>query len=333
MEDFIMTNNTNSNTQTQSDIFSLFGLVDEHAEKKIVEEKARQAEMQEKLDKIVAKSENETPKAPTKPVKKEEEKFTPDENTVIKYFGIDIPITQYFTPEELVEGLLVKKADGETERKELEPEMLRKRMEKDYLELVKKFTAIIFLKKQNVIVVTMEARKKGLCSESYVLSSDSTSLSFPKIPSLVLNEFISLAKFYGKHNLEVHGDIYYCTEKKEYFLDIPKQSIHRYWVDVTEDAYSIVQRIKYAVKIMEIHSHHTMVPVPSAQDNESERVPGMYYAIVGHTNNFFPNVFLRQFISESLNHRILPLTDMFECPFERLPQFDIESIEVHTNEY
>lgn len=327
MEAIIMTNNKNAQSQ-QEDIFSMFNLVDEHAEKLKKEEEARNLAKKKEIEAKVAKAKKAKPAS--KPAKKEEDKFTPDENTVIKYFGVDIPITQYFTPEELVEGLLVTRK-GESERKPLEPEMLRKRMEKDYLELVKQFTAIIYLEKQNVIVVTMQARKKGVCRKGDVLSSDSTSLSTAKIPSSLLNEFISLAKLYGQHNLEVHGDIYYCTKQKKYFLDIPQQSVHRYWVEVTEEPYSIVERIQFAVKVLEIHSHHTMVPVPSAQDNESERVPGMHYAIVGQTNQFYPNVYLRQFVSEEFGHRRVELEDVFESPFNELPEFDVESIEVYQN--
>lgn len=323
---------TTNNAQT--DIFSTFGLIDEHAEKLRKEEEQKKKEMEERHAKAAAlqKQVNEANANKTKaskPATKAEVPFTPNEDTVIRYYGESFAITSYFTPEELAEGLLVKKKDDETERKPLTEELLRKRMEKDFPELVKDFTEIIYLKDKNIVVPTMKAKKKGNCGE--VLSSDSTSPFSIKIPFAILRDFIALAKLYGKPRLEVHGDIYFKPSDRSYFLDIPEQRIHCYWTEVTESSYSIAERIQLdAIKVAEIHSHHEMRPLPSVQDNESERIPGMHYIIVGHTDRFFPEVFLRQFISEAAGHIDKKFSSLFEDPFFELPSFDMDGIVVES---
>lgn len=323
---------TTNNAQT--DIFSTFGLIDEHAERLRQEEEKKKKEMEERQAKAAAlqKQVNEAnankPKT-SKPAAKAEEPFTPNEDTVIRYYGESFAITSYFTPEELAEGLLVKKKDDETERKPLTEELLRKRMEKDFPELVKEFTEIIYLKEKNIIVPTMKAKKKGNCGE--VLSTDSTSPFSIKIPFSILRDFIAIAKLYGELRLEVHGDIYFKPSDKSYFLDIPEQLVHPYWTEVTEASYSVAERIQMdAIKVAEIHSHHEMRPIPSQQDNESERIPGMHYVIVGRTNRFLPDVFLRQFISETAGHIEREFSSLFEDPFFELPSFDMNGIVVNT---
>ncbi len=326
---------------TQQNIFDMFGLVDEVAEKKRKEDEAKaaqqKAEREAKLAEIQAKkaeanvsSEPSTADKPAKaPVAKKEDEFKPNESTVIRYYGESLEITSYFTTEELVEGLLVKKKDAEPERQPLTAELLRKRMEKDFPELVKDYTEIIFLKDKNLIIPTMKAKKKGNCMEE--LSTDN-SFPFPKIPFSILQSFISLAKLFDEANLEVHGDVYYQKDTKTYFLDIPKQLVHTYWVEVTESGLETVQRVMDAIKVLEIHSHHYMPAIPSSQDNKSERVPGMHYAIVGNTQRFFPDVFLREFISNSIGHRIKHFEQVFQCPFQELPAFDSNAIEVSSCE-
>lgn len=326
---------------TQQDIFSMFNLVDEAAEQKRKEQEEKiakqkevaakqKAEREAKQAEIKANKEDATLISKQAPATKKEDEFKPNESTIIRYYGESIEITSYFSTEELAEGLLVKNLDkdGEDERKPLTAELLRKRMENDFPELVKDHTEIIFVKAKNLIIPTMKAKKKGNCME---LSNDN-SFPFPKIPFSLLQSFISLAKLYGENHLEVHADVYYQKESDTYFLDIPKQRVHTYWVEVTESGYETVQRVLDAIKVLEIHSHHQMYPTPSAQDNESERVPGMHYAIVGNTQRFFPDVFVREFISESIGHRIKPFDKVFECPFQVLPNFETNSIEVSSHD-
>ena len=72
-----------------------------------------------------------------------------------------------------------------------------------------------------------------------------------------------------------------------------------------------------------------MAPIPTAQDNRSERVPGMLYAIVGRVDKFFPDLFMRQFISENNGYRVINPENVFEYPFYDLPEFETENIEVN----
>lgn len=339
---------------TNSNIFdSIFDMVDERVEmknaeekkaaelKKQEEEKAAELKKQEReamLAEIREKGKDASPtdsktadkKAPSKP---NAPVFQLNEDTIIRWWHMkdgvpvhEIPITAYFTPEELAEGLLVKKKDKTTERKPLEPEMLRKRMEKDFPELVKSFTEIIYMEKSNTIHPTIQAKKKGNCEN--VLSSDSTFPFLKKIPFSILRDFIAAAKFYSEISMEVHADIYFDTDKELYFIDFPQQVIHPIWVEVTETAQSICERTGGAFKVLEIHSHHNMAAIPSQQDNESERVPGMHYAIIGKTNQLLPNVFVRTFLSEKEGFLVKDASDIFECPFYDLPDFNFDGIEV-----
>lgn len=325
-----MTNNNN----VQENIFSMFGLVDEYEEKKKKEEEERKAAIEkertaraEELKKKVSEAQSNVKTTQKIEVKKDD--FTVNEDTTIRYYGESFEITAYFTSEELAEGILIKKKDGETERKVLEPEMLRKRMEKDFPELVKDHTEMIFIKGKNIVVPTMKAKKKGASLENLrTLLNRDVSFPFPLIPFSILSQFISLAKLYGDANLEIHGDIYLCFQSNKYFLDIPKQRVHKLWTEVTEDSFSIAERIMGSVKVLEIHSHHSMRAIPSLQDDISERVPGMHYAIVGLTHNYFPELCVRQFLSEEKGFLPKKCFDIFECPFQELPTFDMNDIEV-----
>lgn len=319
---------------TQTNIFDLFGMVDEAKVEKEKKEALLKKEKEEKLAKqqeeMKKRMEEQKKKSPGTPSTSKEtakvDEFKPNEETTIRFMGESMSITAFFTPEELAEGLLVKKKDKEPERQPLTAEMLRARMEKEFPELVKNHTEMVFLKAKNLVVPVMKAKAKG--SEGIMAAHDSL---FP-IPFDILNQFITLANFYATYNLEIHADIYYCNEKKDYFLDVPAQSIHVYRTEVTESALSIATRIESAIKLMEIHSHHSMRPTPSALDNESERVPNMVYAIVGETERFFPSITSRQFLNEQLGHIQLHPKDIFESPFDQMPSFDPDGIEVVKND-
>lgn len=318
---------------TQTDIFSMFGLVDEaklEQEKKETlakkEKEEKLAKQQEEMKKRMEESKKAAADAPSlesaKPAANTPDAFQPDEETIIRFMGETMSITAFFSPEELAEGLLVTKKDKEPERQPLTSEMLRARMEKEYPELVKNHTEMVFLKKKNLVVPVMKAKAKG--SDGVMACHDSL---FP-IPFNILNQFITLANFYAQYKLEIHADIYYSTETNQYIIDVPAQTIEQYRTEVTESAWSIANRIEGAIKLVEIHSHHEMRPNPSSLDNRSERVPGMVYAIVGNTNEYFPRMTARQFLDEVNGHMQLHPKDVFDSPFDQMPAFDLEGIEV-----
>jgi proteasome lid subunit RPN8/RPN11 len=322
----------------QTNIFSLFNLVDERKENKMREEeekKKKAAEDREKeMSEIRKKAQESAAKAKEQSnnkvvEKKVEEKFDPNEETIIKFYGESIEITSYFSPEELAEGLLINKKDGDPERKPLEPEMLRKRMEKDFPELVKSHTEMVFIKEKNILVPMIKAKKKGCSKEE--LSFDNSSCRLKqvnkKVPFSLLRDFISVARIYEEVNLEVHADIYFNPNTNTFILDFPEQRVHKYWTEVTENIVQIANRMVDSIKVLEIHSHHKMAAFPSNQDNKSEREPGMVYVIVGKVNAFFPQLFTRTFISEELGHQQINEEDIFEWPFFDIPsEFEPKNI-------
>lgn len=270
-------------------------------------------------EKKLENQEEEMKSVPTaiKSAKPDSEKFEPNEFTIIRYFGQDIAVTEYITPEELAEGVLVKKK-GEEVRQPITAEILRKRMEKDYPELVASHTELLFIEKkgQTYIVVAIKAKKKG----AELVSTDTAS-AFPLIPYFILAQFIELARLFGEQSYEVHADIYFDMVEKKYLLDVPGQAVHRYWCEVTEDTYSVIERLGMDVhKVAEIHSHHYMRPLPSGQDNSTETVPGMNYVIVGEIGNYFPSITARKF--NGFDWDILKVEQLFERPLSSLPHFD-----------
>ena len=306
----------------QQDIFSVFGIVDEYAEQKKHEEEMQRQHKAEELRKKMEKASSST-----ETTKKEEAAFEVNEFTVIRYFGESIDILTYFSPEEISDGVLIKNKDGE-KRKKIDGETLRKRMEKDYPELVKGMTEMIFLKDKNIVIPVMKAKKKGSMGTPSLMEGVSSSLPI-RIPFSILREFISVAKLFGEFSLEVHADIYYFPKTGKFLLDFPAQRVSKYWCEVTESAASIAQRVGMgnSVKIMEIHSHHMLAPVPSVQDDLSERVPGMLYGIIGFTHKVFPEVTIRKYTGSGWE--IVLYRDVFEDPFFSVPPtFQMDKIEV-----
>lgn len=311
--------------QGQEDIFSMFGIVDDYAEQQKREQEERGRKAEELRQQVESKRAAAAESKKEEPSKKEAP-FKLSEDTQIRVFGETLEITQYFSTEEIAEGLLIKKKDGETEHRPIDGEVIRKRLEEDYPELVKDMTEIVFLKDKNMVVAFPKAKKKGNNCMETSSTLEGVSLSSNQIPFSILRDFISLAKMYGEHSLEIHADIYFANGK--YFLDIPGQMVHKYWCEVTESAQSIVERVEDAVKVCEIHSHHSMAPRPSLQDNESERFPGMTYVIVGFTHKTFPEIYIRRFISEIDGYITLPYHLVFEDPFFYLPSYNTLNVEV-----
>lgn len=340
-----------------NDLFSMFNIVDQHEEEKrkqeeiVKAEQAKQAEeeQRERAAKLKAQlvtaeaSETEedpeeasTDKKESKPKPKKEAapKFVINEDTVIRYHPDEIPVTKYFTVEEITEGILVKGKEEDTSRTPITAEMVRKRMENDYPELQPNFVDIVYLEKQNIICPYPKAKKKGaLLSDCEVDCRYSSTVNgksgwnLSKIPFRILQEFLGIASIMAEQKLEVHADIYYCPERLMFFMDVPKQRVHKYWVEVNETSQVIAERVGGATKVLEIHSHHTLEPFPSQQDNESERFPGMVYVIVGNMQNFFPDITIRQFISEEAGHMKMDIDEVFIRPFTELPLFEYMNIE------
>ncbi|MDD1505528.1 hypothetical protein PVA17_22675 [Lysinibacillus sp. CNPSo 3705] len=306
-----------------------------------VDAQVQKAEADEKK-----KKENQATKK--SPAKTKEEEFDINNDTIIRYFREIIPITNYFTLDEITNGIKIKKKDQTFEFKKIDGEMVRKRMEKDFPELVKDYTEMKYIgKDKNFVIPVTIAKKKGCTGEvkKEVESSkdEPASFKFPsKIPLKLLLEFINLARVYAEHKLEIRGEFYYNFDTNSFLLHIPKQtaSYHSVTSDDETGYFEIMQLEKnghYVQLACEIHSHHVLEAIPSKIDNESERKPGMFYIIVGNfQTNFMPDIHIRTFVSIDNKewHEKCKLPDLFyndksSLSFCGLPtDYQVESITI-----
>ncbi|MCM3619715.1 Mov34/MPN/PAD-1 family protein [Sutcliffiella horikoshii] len=312
-------------TIEQTDIFSMFNITDEVAVKKQQEEEARKKQREESRNLLEeARKKAATVSKGNEPAaKKENDTFDVNFDTNIYHLGEQLPITEYFTTEELENGIPTKSKE-EIKYEKITGDDVRKRLEKDYPDLVAAYTEMVYLKKKNMIIAVPKAKKKGL-------SDSESSFSSLKIPFSILSDFISLAKEYSeRYGVELHADIYINVKTREFFMDIPTQLVSRYLVQPVEEAYSIAERLMDIPfkKVMEIHSHHTMAAIPSSIDNESERCPGILYAIVGRVDQFFPELTLRVFDPIADQHRKIHPNVVFENPFNESVSINTDMVEV-----
>lgn len=323
-----------------NNIFSLFDLIDtdeKARQAQLEEEKAKkEAEQKKELEKKLAKA-KETKASDTNSSDKKKsapkvESFNVNENTIIRYYGEEYEITAYFTTEELAEGVLKKaKKEEEATRVKITAEHVRQRLEKDFPELVKDYTEIVYIENKNILVPIMKAKKKGNIEMDEVLPSydEGTSFRFEKIPFDIFAQFVALAKMFAKSELEVHGDIYYNFTSRNFILDIPQQTVHKFWVNPMENELKTLDRVGIDVKkVCEIHSHHFLRAIPSKQDDSSERIPGMFYVIVGNLANGWPQVHVRAFVNDEVGWAIKKFDDIFVSPFTHIPTFDIDNIKI-----
>ncbi|WP_066412908.1 hypothetical protein [Sutcliffiella cohnii] len=322
----------------QTNIFTLFGITDEVEEKKRQLEDARIKQQQEIAQRAEKMKQNaESTSKSTAPAKKKEEPFEVNMVTFIYHLGERIPVTAYFTPEEIESGIPTAKKDQEqVEYKKITGEDVRKRLEKDYPDLVAAYTEMVFIKQKNMVMAVPKAKKKGLnqdCTQKSSASAEGFVVS-KKIPFPILQDFIALSKrIYGEHGTELHGDIYIDLDKELFFLDIPQQIALRETVERIEEPHITALKLMDIrfIKVMEIHSHHEWAPIPSMTDNESERQGNMLYAIVGCLNQFFPQVTARYFDTKDQRHININPSMIFENPFDSTPnEYDMSVVEVHT---
>lgn len=320
------------NAVEQTNIFSLFGIPDELEEKKRQEEEERKKRQEEIAERAEEAKKNAGSSPSSTSVKKKDEPFEVDLDTFIYHLGEHISITNYFTPEEIKTGILRKKKDEE-EYKKISSDDVRKRLEKDYPDLIAAYTDMVYVKQKNMVMAIPKAKKKGL-NHDYNQKSSAAAEGFivpKKIPFTILRDFIALSKkIYTEYGTELHGDIYLDLDKGVFFLDIPHQIALRETVERIEDSYVTAHKlidIRF-VKVMEIHSHHEWPPTPSLTDNENERQENMLYAIVGFVHHFFPKVTVRYFNKEEQKHIPFEPSLVFENPFDTVNEYDTSVVEV-----
>lgn len=151
--------NTNNNLE-QTDIFSLFGIQDEYAEKKKKEEEERmkkQAELAKEMEKA-------NKNASTKKTAKKDE-FEVNADTVIYFYTEVIDINDYFSTEELENGLCKKNKDKEVEYRKITENDVKNRIKKDY-PVIEAGAQLVYMKKKNIVSIVLQAKKKGNFEES-----------------------------------------------------------------------------------------------------------------------------------------------------------------------
>ncbi|MGP4074211.1 Mov34/MPN/PAD-1 family protein [Piscibacillus sp. B03] len=309
------------------DVFSLFNITEESEEKRQEEVKQQDNQPKGKEEPKKSKQTNATNNQSSKTNQsknKDENTFDIKPNTKFYHLGEEIDITEYLSEDEIKNGIMRKKKGEEV----LEPvtgEDLRKRVEKDFPDLVKSYTELVYLKKKNLVVAVSKAKKKGLYSDC----PSGQSSPLPKIPFSIVVEFCRFAfDVYKEKGTECHADIYYDYDEQDYFLDIPQQIASVVNVEVSEDAVSMAVRLseRRHRKIMEIHSHHNMSPTPSSTDNQSE-TGSFLYAIVGNINDYFPDITLRYYDRDNHRHVGVDLHQVFENPFKQSSTFDTSLVE------
>lgn len=277
---------------TEEDPADIFGALSLEASKQ--DEKALNDE--KKKGAAALKSKSTTKKDVT--TKKEEDFSNVNVETIIRIGRDQIPLLDYFSVEEITQGIPNKVKDGEEQTyRKLTGEDVRARLEKSgFVEFVKDYTKMIFLEGngRNFILPMTVAKVKGNImpiSQEEGLSTESTpsllEATEKSIPYALYQYFVNLAKHFSVYNLEVRGEFYYNYDLELFHLHIPCQTVHEYWVEKNEPDDTFISKMlmdegQYCELVCEIHSHHHFAPNPSSLDNESERRPRMTYAIVGN---------------------------------------------------
>jgi PRTRC genetic system protein A len=310
--------------------------------------------------------------------KSEPETWELNTETIIRYGGENIPLTDYFTPEEITNGLPESSptdeqttGDNTAEKlRNITGEDVRKRLENDFGELTEELTTMTFIKEKNMIIPVLTARKKGsgmildrrhgvyltledavanrrsnmylpgsdghmyhiretealtICKKARKVPSvpalvEGVRLKFPRIPWGILTQFLVVARHFARtYGAEIHGEIYWGEEG--YRLVIPSQIVSSDMCEPTEQ----VAYVENVVKVMEIHSHHTMEAYFSSQDDRSEQAP-ILYAVVGRVLDFFPQILVRTCLDGEylfINPHIV-----FESPLESPTSLDFPQVSV-----
>ncbi|MFJ6414428.1 hypothetical protein ACIQLG_16735 [Terribacillus saccharophilus] len=295
----------------QTDIFSLFAIPDEYAEEQKKKDEERKKEQEERL--------KTTKEAANKKDKKDE--FTLNTDTKIYFYAELIDVNEYFSIEELTNGIPNSiKAEEEITYKKVSERELLKRLKKDYPVLdVSTGAQAVYIKSKNAVSIILQAKKKG----SAAAPTHGLVKTDAKIPFGILKDFIYLAKrVYDLYGTEFHADIYLDHETNEFFLDIPEQEVTGVTVEVTEDELTTALRFfdRKCTKYMEIHSHHIMKPIPSPLDNASERMP-IYYGIVGCLDEYLPQLSVRTFDLNKNQHISFNPSLIFEDAFSSSSPF------------
>lgn len=290
---------------------NLFDLFDMGKEVKETTAPVKKAASEQATAKKVEKKEKTKAKTSKKPTASKARDCLDKINaeTVVRHpvFG-DIPLTDWFTEEEITQGIAEQKDDS-TEVKKIVGEDIRKKLELRYPSFVKDLTVIKHDEETNALIPILTVGPKG-ANKAEGQSMIDCPFSFAaweyhllpggKIPRVLLMDFITIAQGIShKYGCELHADIYFSKEKG-YFMDFPNQKIA---LELVIPEVNEVMQLT-AMKVMEIHSHHQFAAEPSDLDDQSERA-FILYGIIGRIESIFPEFYIRTCVAD-IHYRIDP---------------------------
>ena len=114
--------------------------------------------------------------------------------------------------------------------------------------------------------------------------------TLPLIPLPLIQQIISFFRSFMLENEEYEALalIYWDKVEQKFFAHVPKQNVRKEHIeaDLRDCPYDDDSRyIRYA----DIHSHNSMDPFFSPEDNRDERGTGLYF-VIGHLERFFPEL-------------------------------------------
>lgn len=144
-------------------------------------------------------------------------------------------------------------------------------------------------------------------------------LNVPRIPAKILVQIVSFFRKINKmYDSEVFVQVFYDTEKEEYFATVPEQTVSGASVSYNNDASGVVDRNHLLV--FEIHSHNTMDAFFSGVDDADEK-DDRFYGVIGRITQYFPKILIR--LSLGGRKEMIDVEDLF----------DIEGSETYTDSF
>lgn len=134
----------------------------------------------------------------------------------------------------------------------------------------------------------------------------------PKIPYTIFLKIFWFFKIIWKvTDAEVMLEVYFNPNTQEYFVHCPKQTISKYRV------FYHYEDIPNMIKIMEIHSHHSMSSNFTTIDDNDENKIGTVYGVVGNFKKDSAICSMKLRVANKGSFKYLNFGDIFEIPTEK----------------
>lgn len=134
------------------------------------------------------------------------------------------------------------------------------------------------------------------------------SFALPKIPFDIIAQIISFFRVYAddKKPFEAMACIYWNPYEEKYFVDVPEHTVSKVRIDYVPLIHSD------AHLVMQLHSHHHMMPLFSSIDDANHVETGLY-GVVGNIGFFHPKICIRASCSGSFTY--LEPENIIESPY------------------